>query len=291
MIRPQLSGGTQRRALGRLLELRDRQPQPSLSALALLVAAILMMSVAAVLVISQATPTVYGAQADLLLRPGGDPSGFGAERDLATQQTILQGRAVLGPVAEAAGVPMERLEKMVSVDNPAQTNILRLTVASQHRGTAQRLAELITQEYLRRASAAGDTAADPVAAQLERQADSLSRTLSQTLDRLEALDRERRPGVAASSEEQRLQAAATSALQRLGAVQDQLTALTARRLGQADITVVVPAHLLERPLRPRPGQALAMGVLLGLLVAVGVVLVLRRPRFRPAVDYWNDGWR
>ena len=228
MIRPQLSGGTQRRALGRLLELRDRQPQPSLSALALLVAAILMMSVAAVLVISQATPTVYGAQADLLLRPGGDPSGFGAERDLATQQTILQGRAVLGPVAEAAGVPMERLEKMVSVDNPAQTNILRLTVASQHRGTAQRLAELITQEYLRRASAAGDTAADPVAKQLERQADSLSRTLSQTLDRLEALDRERRQGVAASSEEQRLQAAATSALQRLGAVQDQLTALTAR---------------------------------------------------------------
>jgi LPS O-antigen subunit length determinant protein (WzzB/FepE family) len=50
-------------------------------------------------------------------------------------------------------------------------------------------------------------------------------------------------------------------------------------------------HLLERPLRPRPAQALAMGVLLGLLVAAGVVLVLRRPRFRPTVDYWNDGWR
>jgi uncharacterized protein involved in exopolysaccharide biosynthesis len=291
MIRTEPPWGTQRRALGKLLELRDRQPRPSLPFLALLAAAIVTVSVAAALAISLAMPTVYGAKADLLVRPGGDASGFGAERDLATEQTILQGSAVLGPVADAAGMPLERLEKMVSVENPAQTNILRLTVASQDRGTAQRLAELITDEYLRRASAAGDGAADPLAAQLERQADSLSRTLSQTLDRLEALTRQQGPRAAATSEEQRLRAAATSTLQRLGAVQDQLTALTARRLGQADVTVVVPAHLLERPLRPRPAQALAMGVLLGFLVAAGVVLALSRPRFRPEVDYWNDGWR
>jgi uncharacterized protein involved in exopolysaccharide biosynthesis len=291
MIRTGPPWGTQRRALGKLLELRDRQPRPSLPFLALLAAAIVTVSVAAALAISLAMPTVYGAKADLLVRPGGDASGFGAERDLATQQTILQGSAVLGPVADAAGMPLERLEKMVSVENPAQTNILRLTVASRDRGTAQRLAELITEEYLRRTSAAGGGAVDPLAAQLERQADGLSRTLSQTLDRLEALTRQRRPGAAAASEEQRLRAAATSTLQRLGAVQDQLTALTARRLGQADVTVVVPAHLLERPLRPRRAQALAMGILLGLLVAAGVVLALRRPRFRPEVDYWNDGWR
>jgi uncharacterized protein involved in exopolysaccharide biosynthesis len=291
MIRTGPPRGTQPRALGKLLELRDRQPRSSLPVLALLVTAIVTVSVVAALAISLARPTVYGAQADLLVRPGGDASGFGAERDLATEQTILQGSAVLGPVADAAGMPLERLEKMVSVENPAQTNILRLTVASQDRGTAQRLAELITEEYLRRASPAGDGAADPLAAQLERQADSLSRTLSQTLDRLEALTRRQGPGAAATSEEQRLRAAATSTLQRLGAVQDQLTALTTRRLGQADVTVVVPAHLLERPLRPRPAQALAMGVLLGFLVAAGVVLALRRPRFRPEVDYWNDGWR
>jgi uncharacterized protein involved in exopolysaccharide biosynthesis len=291
MIRTGPPRGTQRRALDKLLELRDWEPRPSLPVLALLVVAIVIVSVSAAVAISLAMPTVYGAQADLLVRPGGDASGFGAERDLATQQTILQGSAVLGPVADAAGVPLERLEKMVSVENPAQTNILRLTVASQDRGTAQRLAELITREYLRHASAAGDGGADPVAAQLQRQADSLSRTLSQTLDRLEALTRQRRPGAAAASEEQRLRAAATSTLERLGAVQDQLTALTARRLGRADVTVVVPAHLLERPLRPRPAQAVAMGALLGLLVAAGVVLALRRPRFRAGVDYWNDGWR
>jgi uncharacterized protein involved in exopolysaccharide biosynthesis len=291
MIRTGLPWELQRRALDRLLELRDWRPQPSLPFLALLAAAIVMVSVAAALAVSLVMPTVYGAQADLLIRPGGDASGFGAERDLATQETILQGGAVLGPVADAAGVPLERLRTMVSVENPAQTNILRLTVASQDRGTAQRLAELITQEYLRRASAAGDGGPDPLAAQLERQADSLSRTLSETLSRLDALARQRRPGAAAAPEEQRLRAAATSTLGRLGAVQDQLTALTSRRLEQADVTVVVPAHLLERPLRPRPAQALAMGVLLGLLVAAGVVLALRRPRSRPMVDYWNDGWR
>ena len=290
MIRTRLPSWTRRPTGDGPLGLHGRPPQPSLPVLALLAAAIVMASVGVAVVVSLAMPTVYGAQADLLIRPGGDASGFGAERDLATQQAILQGSAVLQPVADAAGVPLGRLEKMISVENPAPTNILRLTVASQDRGTAQRLAELITRAYPRRAAAAGDGDADPVAGQLERQADSLSRTLSQTLDRLESLARQERPG-AAAAEQQRLRAAATSTLERLGAVQDQLTALTARRLTQADVTVVVPPHLLERPLRPRPAQALAMGILLGLLVAAGVVLVLRRPRFRPVIDYWNDGWR
>ena len=145
MIRTRLPSWTRRPTGDGPLGLHGRPPQPSLPVLALLAAAIVMASVGVAVVVSLAMPTVYGAQADLLIRPGGDASGFGAERDLATQQAILQGSAVLQPVADAAGVPLGRLEKMISVENPAPTNILRLTVASQDRGTAQRLAELITR--------------------------------------------------------------------------------------------------------------------------------------------------
>lgn len=282
--------GIHRRSIGELRKIRDRRP-PTLPVLAVVVAAIVAVSIVAALVISRVMPTVYGAQADLLVQPSGDPSAFGAERDLATQQTILQGRAVLGPVASATRIPLERLEGMVSVENPAQTNILRVTVADEDRRATQRLAELITKQYLRHASRAGDGAPDPLTAQLQRQIESLSKTLAGTLDRLQTLARERRPGEPTPPEEQRLRAASTSMLQRIGALQDQLTALTSRRLRQADVTVVVPPHLLERPLRPRPMQALAMGTLLGLLAAAGAVLLLRRPRFRREIDYWDDGRR
>jgi capsular polysaccharide biosynthesis protein len=286
--------GIYRRSIGELRKIRDRKP-PTLPVLAIVVAAIVAVSIVAALAISHVMPTVYGAQADLLVQPSGDPSGFGAERDLATQQTILQGRAVLGPVARATGIPLERLEAMVSVENPAQTNILRVTVADKDRRAAQRAAELITEQYLRNASRAGEDAPDSIAAQLQQQVESLSKTFSGTLDRLQTLARERRPGEPTTPEEQRLQAASTSMLQRIGALQDQLTALTSSRMRQADVTVVEPPHLLERPLRPRSMQALAMGTLLGLLVAVGAVLLLRRPRFRREIDYGDDygddGWR
>jgi hypothetical protein len=68
MIGTGLPRGTQRRALGKLLELRDRQPRPSLPALALVVVAVVTVSVAAALAVSLAMPTVYGARADLLAR-------------------------------------------------------------------------------------------------------------------------------------------------------------------------------------------------------------------------------
>jgi uncharacterized protein involved in exopolysaccharide biosynthesis len=280
----------QRRRTGGLLAARDR-PAPSLLAVAAIVLGVVAASALAALAISLTRPRVYGAQADLVVQPGGDASAFGAERDLATQETILRGRAVLGPVASANRIPLERLENMVSVENPPQSNILRLTVASRDRRSAQRLAELITDEYLGLSSRAGDGAPDPLAAQLERQVETVSRTLSETLDRLERLARERRPGQPVAPEEQRLRAGSTAMLQRIGTLQDQLTALAARRLGRAEVTVVVPPHLLERPLQPRPVQALAVGTLLGLLGASGVVLLLLRPRLQRNADRWDDGWR
>jgi uncharacterized protein involved in exopolysaccharide biosynthesis len=43
------------------------------------------------------------------------------------------------------------------------------------------------------------------------------------------------------------------------------------------VSVLVPASSLEDPLQPKPLRALAGGTLLGLLAAVGVILLLWRP--------------
>jgi hypothetical protein len=49
----------------------------------------------------------------------------------------------------------------------------------------------------------------------------------------------------------------------------------------------VPAHGLSDPLRPRPVQAAATGVLVGLFVAAVIVIVLFRPRFTEDRDLWG----
>jgi len=56
---------------------------------------------------------------------------------------------------------------------------------------------------------------------------------------------------------------------------------------QTQVIVLTPATALDKPLQPRPLRALAAGVLLGLLVAAGVIIVLLRPRFlaRPSAHW------
>ena len=101
MIGTELPRGTQRRALGKLLELRDRQPQPSLRVLALLVAAILTVSVAAGLAgVAIVASTVFAMLAGVLLAAGSaDPvtptTGF-EWTGLAVGAALLGGTSAFG---------------------------------------------------------------------------------------------------------------------------------------------------------------------------------------------------
>ncbi len=265
----------------------------TLGALAVVAVAALCASVLSALVFLLTTPRVYGAETDLIFEPTNELSVIGAERDLTTQTLVLQNPSVLQPVAAATGMSLETLQKRVSVDNPSGSNILRVTVADRDAGTARRIAELITAEYLKHTAQQPADSAGPQAVELQRQIQTVSGTLSKVLDRLQVLARARRPGQPAGAEERRLQAAVTSTLERLGGLQDRLAGLGSGR-SQPEVSILAPAHELDRPLRPRRIQGLAVGALVGLLVGAGGVLLVFRPRFRtehPQVDYWDDGWR
>jgi uncharacterized protein involved in exopolysaccharide biosynthesis len=263
------------------------RPLPSVRALALMGAMVLAVSAGAALAFGLLTQRLYGAQAEIIFQPSGELSVFRAERDMATQELILRGRAVLEPVARMTGIPLEDLQDMVLVEILGQSNVLRITVANPDPETARALAELVTTEYLTNYSASSAIEVDPAADRLERQVQTLSNTLSKMLDRLEQLTRQRGARDPTTAEEQQLRRTITSTLQRMGSLQDQLTTLEQKRFQQPEVTLLVPAHRLEGLLRPRPVHALAVGALVGLFLVAAIALTL----LRPWVSHVGSGWR
>jgi uncharacterized protein involved in exopolysaccharide biosynthesis len=248
-----------------------------------------VVSAVAALAFARLQQPVYGAQADVVFQPSGDLSDFRAQRDVGTQPMILRSLAVMGPVSRSTGIPVDKLEKAITVDLPSQSDIVRITVADPDRATAKRVAKAVTTVYLSRFVTSDLTPVSPATVQLRQQVKLLSGTLSQILNRLDRLSRERPPGRPPGVEEQALQAASTVALRRMGTLQSELATLESRQFVQPDVSMLVPPHLLEGRLKPQATQALAVGVLVGTCVAVGVAVAALWPRRRDLLRGGGDG--
>jgi capsular polysaccharide biosynthesis protein len=254
-----------------------------------LVATFVVVSAVTALAFDRLQQPVYGAQADVIFQPSGDASDFRAQRDVGTQPLIVRGLAVMGPVSQSTGIPVDELDKMVSVDLLTQSNIVRITVADPDRATAERVAKAVTTQYLSHFATSDLTPGNPAATQLQKEVKFLSGTVSRLLDRLDRLSRGRPPGQRPGVEEQALQAASTVALQRLRNLQSELAALESRQFLEPDVSLLVAPHPLEGRLKPRPVQSLAVGMLVGLFAAAGVAVAALWPRRRDLLHAGGDG--
>lgn len=220
---------------------------------------------------------VYGAETDVLYRVA-DGSGGRAERDLATQQVILQGRSVLEGLAADAGMAVEDLEDQVSVDILGQSDVLRITVAHAEASQALELARAISERYVQTvtdAPAADSDTATFVEATIEDLVDDLAGIEDELAD-LVAQREATAEEEGGSPAEERLQAEAQE-------LESQISGLRALLAGSAvaptdaEVRVITPAYLLEDPLSPQPLRAGVAGGMAGLLVvgAIGAALARR----------------
>jgi uncharacterized protein involved in exopolysaccharide biosynthesis len=232
---------------------------------------------------------VYGAQADVIFQPSGDLSDFRAQRDVGTQPLILRSLAVIGPVSQSTGIPVDKLEKALTVDLPSQSDIVRMTVADPDRATAERVANAVTDQYLSRFVTSDVTPVNPATVELKGEVKFLSDTVSRMLNRLDWLSRERSPGQPPSVEEQTLQSASTVSLQRLRNLQSELAALKSKRFVEPNVSLLVPPRPLEGRLKPRAVQSLAVGILVGLFAAASVAVAALWPRRRDLLRGGGDG--
>jgi uncharacterized protein involved in exopolysaccharide biosynthesis len=254
--------------------------------IAIAAAAIVICTLAA-LPIALSQPRVYGAQTDLIFNPGAGLSDAAADRALVTQEVILRSHAVLEPVAAATSMPLPRLEKALSIEVVNQSNVLRITVADRDPDTARRLAQLIAEGYERHASSTTSAVDQRSVSYLEGQLKDLAASLADTQARADTLAAGRGTGTPISPEERQLRIVAATTQQRIRSVQDQLVQAPLKQLEQPQSEILVPAHVLEDPLKPQPIQAAAAGALVGVFVATAIVLVLFRPRFAADRDLWG----
>ena len=90
---------------------------------------------------------VYGAHVDLLLKPRPDVSDTAVERAMLTEEVVLTSPAVLGPVAEEAGMSVEDLRRATTTSMLGRSNVLRVTVGDPDPDRALTLVQAIERQY------------------------------------------------------------------------------------------------------------------------------------------------
>ena len=229
----------------------------------------------------------YGAQAEVLFETSTPATASnGLPRDLATQKVVVRSRAVLTPVARATGVSVDELSRSLSVSVVGQSDVLRLTASRPSRAAALQMARAIASSYVGVVGRTFGAGLQAGRARLEHELEQLSSTLSDVDTQAGRLEDARQEQLArgrfapASTKQLRLQAESQILLQRIATLQDRVAALELQRVTQPAAQILTPAYELEKPLGPRPLRAAAAGVLIGLVLAVGLVFVLRQQRRR-----------
>ncbi|MGW1680627.1 hypothetical protein [Saccharopolyspora sp. NPDC002376] len=216
-------------------------------------------------------PPVYAARAQILFEIGEEKStGFLREdRSLTTQLVLLRSRQVLGPVADQERLPVEELEKTVTMSLLDSSEVLQVEARAGTPDVAQRRAQEIVDRYRNVARTNSGSELDGYVL------GNLADVRAQLAEANAQVSRERAvpgsPSLAAA------EALAQSLKQREQQLQSQLEQLSMTELARSEPKVVVPAYAVTDPVSPRPMFATTAGALAGLLVAaVTAVLLVRR---------------
>jgi uncharacterized protein involved in exopolysaccharide biosynthesis len=228
--------------------------------------------------LSSAQPPTYAAQVDVLYR-NSDTTGSTIERELATQQVLLQSRALIAEVAEAAGRTPEDLAEDISVEVVEGSNVLRLQVEDQNPERAQEIARSLVDQYIaaRQEQVAGSATSAQERDLLQQQVDGLTTRLDAVNTRVAEILEVQEPSTAAQTEQRSLEAEAQTVRQRLVELQSQLinADIRAVREGVSPARILSAPSVLDEPVAPQPLRAAAGGLLVGLLLALALAALLR----------------
>lgn len=158
-------------------------------ALAAVLALLVLVPPVAAGLVSTAQAPVYAAEADVLYVGSDASDSQGTERELATQQVLLQSRPLIQAAAKKSGRAAADLAGAVSVEILDQSNVLRLRVEDRDRRRAADSASSLVDEYI--AAVAKQTAASGTAGEeralLEDEVDRLTARRTTVEERLASI--------------------------------------------------------------------------------------------------------
>ena len=187
-----------------------------------------------------------------------DPTGFLREdRNLITQQLLMQSNAVTAPVAAQFGLTAEDLVDKMTVTLPEGSELITVDVRDPSQDLATRMAAAVSTQYLQIS-----VATQPMADQARFLQDQLN-TVTVQVDGL----------LTANTPAALAQLPAAS--QRQSQLSQQLDQLNLAQVARPTARLVVPAYPVGQ-VTPRPWFGAATGAVVGLVVAVITVAVVAR---------------
>jgi hypothetical protein len=244
-----------------------------------LVLAIVLLGAAAGYVGALLWPKEYAARAEILYEISTEkPTGFLREdRSLTTQLVTLHSRQVLAPVAIANDVPVEQLEKQVTISLLDSSEIIQVEARAGDRDTAQNLTRSIVDRYRQVVlTQDGSGATGYLNTQLSQVQDGLAKARTE-LERQRTQQAYGASGTAAlASGESQVQ----SLSDREQNLRRQLDELTVAGMDAPRTEVVVPPYGVPDPVSPQPGSAAASGALAAFVIAALTVVVIVHRRSR-----------
>jgi capsular exopolysaccharide synthesis family protein len=220
---------------------------------------------------------VYRASALLLVNqraPGQDAYSalLASDQLVQTYLTLINQPAVLqGAVHQVGGVSSASLAKSVHVSNAAGTQTIQIAVDDTNPARAAKLANAIAAVFIQQQQQAAQAQFSSAQKQLTQLITELSgqvNTLTAQVNALQAIGGTdpRLPG---------LNAQLTGALARRDALETQSDDLTAQELvAHNNLQIIQPAIPPTAPDHPIPVLNATIGAVLGLIVAIGLVVLL-----------------
>ncbi len=232
-------------------------------------------------VTSKLTTPVYSASATLLINQAPNDKAtdytsiLTSERLARTYSELLKQRPVLEETISSLGLDLttETLGRQVEVQLVRDTQLIKLTVEDTDPARAALLANTIPQVFSQQNQELQASRYAASKNSLSQQLDDINRQISQTQG---AIDDIGSPKTAAEETElNRLQANLAQYRQSYtGLLQSYENVRLAEASATSNISVVEPATVPERPVRPRTLMNTALAGVVGLMLAVGVIFLI-----------------
>lgn len=243
-----------------------------------LVAAVIGAVLGVALLLSFRQTPVYTSKASVLLKTSSDATSQ-AKLNTATEKLVANSSAVAKIVLATLHLPdtPDRVLQGLSVDVPVDTEILDFRYSAHDPRVAQQRAEGFAQAYLtfRHQKLVEDVLAS------QRSLQSQLRALNDSLAAVE-----KKAAGASPREQDALRAQATSLTSEIGIRQQKLAELTPSQ----DVSsgrIITDAEVPDRPSRPNFVVNASLGLLLGVMVAIGAAILWEHvdDRIRGSADF------
>lgn len=243
--------------------------------LALLAVTIVLLGTGAGLLGTLVWPATYAARAEILypVSQNGPTGSSRDDRNLATQLVLLQGRAVLGPVAQGEGRAVEDLEDDVTVQVVETSEVIQIEARASSRDVAMSTLQAVVDRYFALESAAQPSG---VREYLDGELATAQSGIADVRGRLTQLQSEAAAGIGSSAAVTAADNELQTLLSRKQNIQTQLDDLKITSASGLTAQLLTPAYHVPDPVSPRPLFAGGTGALIGLIVAAGAVALAAR---------------